>query len=194
MRDLKIRFTDFIAILQHLDSGFLSDVERVAELLTSHAASGGTVLVFGNGGSAADASHFAAEFVGRFLKERRALPAISLSAESSSITALGNDYGYEHVFERQVEAFGKPGDVAIGITTSGRSLNVLKALAAARARGLATVALTGAAGLAGANESTDRAVPAADIVLAVPSTITYEIQEVHMMVLHSLCEIVEASL
>jgi D-sedoheptulose 7-phosphate isomerase len=144
--------------------------------------SGGTLLVFGNGGSAADASHFAAEFVGRYLKERRALPAIALASETASITAIANDYGFEQIFSRQIEAFGSPGDLAIGISTSGRSPNVLRGLAVARARGLRTVAFTGAAGLLE---------PVADIVIAVPSTRTYEIQEVHKVLLHSVCEAVE---
>lgn len=152
---------------------------RIAECVQG----GGKVLVFGNGGSAADAQHFAGELVGRYLRDRPALSALALTTDPSVMTALGNDLGYEAVFRRQVEAHGRPGDVAIGISTSGRSPNVLAALEAARARGMATVGLTGGGG--------GRLRGLVDHLIDVPSTETPRIQEVHGMVVHLLCEVVE---
>lgn len=161
-------------------------VVRAALAVAEAIARGGKVLVFGNGGSAADAQHFAAELVGRFLGERRALPAIALTTDASVVTSVANDYGYEHVFARQVEALGRPGDIAFGISTSGRSPNVIAAFAAARARGLTTVALTGAdGGQAGAM---------ADIHVNVPDPATPRVQEVHCTLLHVVCEILEGHL
>ena len=152
---------------------------RIAERL----AAGARVLAFGNGGSAADAQHLAGELVGRFRRDRPALDALALTTDTSVLTALGNDLGYEAVFRRQVEAHGRAGDVAIGITTSGRSRNVLEALRAARARGLLTVGLTGGGG------GTVREL--VDHVIDVPHQDTARIQEVHGMVIHVLCQIVE---
>ena len=144
---------------------------------------GGKVLLFGNGGSAADAQHVAAEFVGRFERERRALAAIALSTDTSVVTAIGNDYGFDRIFARQVEALGRPGDVAIGISTSGRSPNVVAGLEAARRLGLKTVALTGRdGGAVGA---------AAAIHINVPSGSTARAQEVHRTLLHVICDLVE---
>jgi D-sedoheptulose 7-phosphate isomerase len=144
---------------------------------------GGRVLAFGNGGSAADAQHLAGELVGHFRKQRPGLAALALSTDPSVLTAIANDMGYESVFRRQVEAQGRPGDVALGITTSGRSPNVVAGLQAARDRGLVTVGLTGNGGgtLGGLVHH----------LLAVPHTDTQRIQEVHGMVVHVLCEIVE---
>jgi len=141
------------------------------------------VLLFGNGGSAADAQHLAAEFVGRFQRERRALAAIALTADTSVLTAIGNDYTFDRVFARQVEALGKRGDVAFGISTSGRSPNIVAALETARARGLQTIALTGRDGGAVGR--------AAAIHINVPSDATARVQEVHRTVLHIICDIVE---
>ena len=146
---------------------------------------GRKVLVFGNGGSAADAQHFVAELVGRYLVERQAWPAIALSTDTSILTALGNDYGFDRVFARQVEAHGQAGDVALGITTSGRSPNVLRALETANERGLITIALTGRGGDAGR---------LATIHLGVDDDRTPRIQEVHITMLHILCELVEEEL
>jgi len=157
-----------------------------AEAMIASLRRGGRILACGNGGSAADAEHFAAELVGRFEQERRALAAIALTADASVVTAIGNDYGFARVFARQVEALGNPGDVLLGITTSGGSPNVLEAIAAARAGGLTTVALTGRdGGAAGA---------AADIHVNVPGTRTARVQEVHRTLLHAMCEIVEREL
>jgi D-sedoheptulose 7-phosphate isomerase len=139
---------------------------------------GGKVICFGNGGSATQASHLAGELVGRFRARRRPLPAISLASDAATLTCIGNDFGYSEVFDRQMAAFAQPGDVAIGLTTSGKSENVVNALLVARAKGAVTIALTGSAGLLGAE---------ADHLLAVPSTNTAYIQEVHLMVLHTWC-------
>jgi D-sedoheptulose 7-phosphate isomerase len=148
--------------------------------------SGHRVLVFGNGGSAADAQHVAAEFVGRFQRERRALAAVALTTDPSILTAIGNDYAYDRVFARQIEALGESGDIAFGITTSGSSANVIEAFRIAKARGLTTVALTGRDG--------GEAGRAADIHVNVPDDSTARAQEVHRTLLHAICEIVEAGL
>jgi D-sedoheptulose 7-phosphate isomerase len=160
------------------------EVVAAATLIAWALAAGGKVLVFGNGGSAADAQHFVAELVGRYEagRVRRALPALALSSDPSVLTALANDLGFTQVFARQVEAFGRPGDVALGLTTSGTSANVLAGLETARRLGLGTIAFTGrAAGLS---------MPA-DVHVAVPADRTPRVQEVHGTLLHILCELVE---
>ena len=158
-------------------------VVAAAELLKTAFAKGGQLLVFGNGGSALDAQHFAAELVGRFSRERRALAAIALSTDTSIITSVANDYSYDKVFTRQIEALGRRGDVAWGISTSGASRNVLEALQFAKSRGLSTIALTGRdGGSIGA---------AADLHLNVPHQVTARIQEVHRTLIHAVCELVE---
>jgi D-sedoheptulose 7-phosphate isomerase len=155
---------------------------RAVEAITA-AVQQGKVLAFGNRGSAADAQHFAAELVGRYLRERRALPAIALTVDTSILTSVGNDYGFDHVFARQVEALGAPGDVALGISTSGRSPNIVAALQTARDRGLVTIALTG-----GDGGPVGRA---AGIHINVPDRATPRVQEVHRTLLHVICEMVE---
>ncbi len=147
---------------------------------------GGLMMLCGNGGSAADAQHIAAEFTVRFVRDRRALRALALATDCSSITASGNDLGFDQVFSRQVDAHGRPGDLLIGISTSGNSPNVLAAFDAARAGGIRTVALTGAGG--------GRAAERADLVLAVPSGITARVQEMHILIGHALCGAVEREL
>jgi D-sedoheptulose 7-phosphate isomerase len=169
-----------------LEPALIDSVVRAAEALADALRGGGKVLAFGNGGSAADATHLAAELVGRFLLERDGLPALSLSDNASALTAISNDFGYERVFARQVEALGRPGDVAVGISTSGRSPNVLAGLAAAREGGLATVALTGGDG--------GEMRQAAGVCIVVPSGDTPRIQEAHTLVAHLLCELVERAL
>jgi D-sedoheptulose 7-phosphate isomerase len=161
-------------------------VAAVAAMLQSAFANDRKVLMFGNGGSALDAQHFAAELVGRFARERRALPAISLTTDTSILTSVANDYAYERVFARQVEALGRAGDVAVGISTSGASANVLAALQTAKARGMTTVAFTGRDGGAiGA---------AVDVHVNVPHAVTARIQEVHRSLIHAVCELVERDL
>lgn len=162
------------------------DVARVAALLAETLRAGRKVLVLGNGGSAADAQHFAGELVGRFRIERAPLPVLALTTDSSVLTAIGNDYEYAEVFARQVRAFARPGDLVVGISTSGGSENVVQALAAARAVGARTVALTGAGG--------GRLAGLADELLAVPSCDTPRVQEAHITIIHLLCELAEAAL
>ncbi len=164
----------------------LEAVARLARAVARSLREGGTIWLFGNGGSAADAQHLAAELVGRFLQERRALPAVALTVNSSVITAVANDYGFDQVFARQLEALGRPGDVALGISTSGRSANVVEGLRTAARAGLVTAALTGGDGGA------LRDVAAECIV--VPASDTPRIQECHLLVGHVLCELVEEEL
>lgn len=141
-------------------------------------ASGHKALTFGNGGSSAEASHLAEELVGKFRKARRPFPAISLSSDAATATCISNDFGYEALFERQIEAFVRPGDVAVAFTTSGKSANVIRGLAAAKSRGAVTIALTGSAGVEGIE---------ADHVLAVPSDDSALVQEVHLILIHLFC-------
>jgi D-sedoheptulose 7-phosphate isomerase len=159
-------------------------IVAAAQLMRRALDAGRTVLVFGNGGSATDAQHFAAELVGRFMRERRGLPVIALTADSAIVTAVANDFGYEHLFSRQVEALGRAGDVAMGITTSGTSSNVNRGLAKARSLGLKTIGLTGRDG-----GETARLV---DVHVNVPGVTSAQVQEVHRTVLHVMCELIEA--
>jgi D-sedoheptulose 7-phosphate isomerase len=154
-----------------------------AMMLTECLESGGKLLFFGNGGSAADAQHLAAEFVGRFVKERRALPAIAFNTDTSILTAVGNDYGFDRVFSRQMEAFGQPGDVAIGITTSGNSPNVLLAFKEAAQLGVKTIGLAGKDG--------GQLARCVDLPIVVPASNTARIQECHIAIGHLFCELVE---
>ena len=147
---------------------------------------GGKLLFFGNGGSAADAQHLAAEFVGRFVRERAALPAIALTTNSSILTAVGNDYGFDQIFARQVQALGRPGDVAIAISTSGNSPNIIEGVKTARKGYLKTIGLSGKDGGLLAAE--------ADVVITIASTSTARIQECHITIGHLLCELTEEAL
>jgi D-sedoheptulose 7-phosphate isomerase len=181
------RIADSAAVLERLrDPLHVAAVVEAAETITDALRAGGKLLLFGNGGSAADAQHIAAEFLGRFLLERAALPAVSLSDNTSSLTAIGNDYAFDDVFARQVAGLGAPGDVVIAISTSGNSANVLAGVAEARARGMRTIGLTGEPGgaLAGA----------VDHCIAVPADATPRIQEAHIVVAHLICELVERDL
>jgi len=177
---------DAIALHERVRAAGLETAAAAAAAITASLRQDGKVLVFGNGGSAADAQHMAAELVGRFARERRGYAAIALTTDASVVTSLSNDYGYDRVFERQIEALGRPGDVAIGITTSGGSANVVRALEAARGRKLTTIALTGRDG--GAAGRT------ADLHINVPSESTPRVQEVHMTLLHIICDLVEREL
>ena len=174
---------DTIALHERVKQADPRPVTNAAAAIIESLRQGGRLLTFGNGGSAADAQHVAAELVGRFLRERPGLAAIALTTDTSVLTSIGNDYAFEHVFARQVEALGRDGDVAFGISTSGRSPNVIAAFDAARARGLRTIALTGGDGGAMAT--------IVDIHINVPSDSTARVQEVHRTLLHVICDLVE---
>ncbi len=163
-----------------------AQVEKLTEAVLACLQKGGKILVFGNGGSAALATHFSGELVGRFLRDRRPLPAISLTCDVSAMTAIANDYGYSEVFARQIEALGAPGDLALGLTTSGESPNVVTVLMRASAMGLMTAVLSGGTG--------GPAAEAADLAVIVPATDTDFIQETHEAALHYLCHRVDAAL
>jgi D-sedoheptulose 7-phosphate isomerase len=160
-------------------------VQQAIDLLVERLSAGNKLLVCGNGGSAADAMHICTELVGRFLKDRRPLPAIALNADSVNLTALANDFGYESVFSRQVQALAVAGDVVWGISTSGISRNVVEALRSARALGAWTIGMTGEGGGAVAEHC--------DVLLAAPVSATPRIQEVHLVTYHVICEAVEAA-
>jgi D-sedoheptulose 7-phosphate isomerase len=165
---------------------YLKRIGEATAALVSAFGNGKKLLVYGNGGSASDAQHICGELVGRFLKERRGLPALALSANQSVLTAWGNDYSFETVFERQVQALGHPGDVAWGISTSGNSLNVIRGHRIAREMGLTTIGLTGLGG--------GQLAPWCDILLAAPVRETPRIQEVHLVTYHAICAAVEERL
>jgi D-sedoheptulose 7-phosphate isomerase len=169
-----------------LDAAWRELVAQAALQIVKSLRAGGKALFFGNGGSAADAQHLAAEFTGRYLKERRALPALALHGNSSAVTAIGNDYGFDLIFARQMEALGKEGDVAFGISTSGNSRNVLRALEVAKSKSIYTIALTGGNGGAMKN--------LADCAICIPSEETPRIQECHILTGHIICEIAEEML
>lgn len=168
------------------DEGFRQSVIDGANLCLAALRGGNKVLLAGNGGSAADAQHIAGEFISRFLFDRPALPAIALTVDSSVLTAIGNDYGYEHVFSRQVLGLGTAGDVFIGISTSGRSPNIVRAIDAARSKGLKVIVFTGSKG-------TDMAA-AADVAIVAASPDTPHIQQVHIIAGHAICAAVEAAM
>jgi D-sedoheptulose 7-phosphate isomerase len=159
------------------------EIAQAANLILARLQAGGKLIAFGNGGSAADAQHLAADFVGRYRAERQAFAAISLTTDTSALTAIGNDFGFEAIFARQLEALGKPGDVAVAISTSGNSPNVLRALESARKLGMATIGLSGKTG------GKMRAL--VDICLCAPSDMTPRIQETHILIIHILSGIVE---
>ena len=174
-----------IAVKQRL-LGHTEICAEVAERLIRAFRSGNKLLLFGNGGSAADAQHIAAELVGRYYLDRPALPAQALTVDTSSLTAIGNDYAYDQIFSRQIEAFGRAGDVAIGISTSGNSRNVIEALRAAKRKGIVTVGMTGEIG--------GQLKAEVDYCICIPSRDTPRIQEAHILIGHILCELVEQAL
>lgn len=190
MMSIDKKITDYFArhtqVVETAALQLAPQLARCAELLATALASGRKILIAGNGGSAADAQHFAAELVGRFLLERRGLPAIALTTDSSILTAVANDYGFEQVFARQVEALASPGDVVIGISTSGNSANILAAIAVARQRGCTTIGLLGRDGGAIA--------AGVDLSLIVGCNETPHIQEMHVTIIHLLCKLLEAQL
>lgn len=158
-------------------------IGHAGQLLAECIASGGKILCLGNGGSAADAQHFAAELTGRFVRDRRALPAIALTTDTSALTSIANDYGFEQIFARQVEALGQPGDCLIAISTSGNSPNVMKALESARRRQMRCIGLSGETG--GAMKDS------CDLCLLVPHKTTAYIQETHIAILHAWCAMID---
>jgi D-sedoheptulose 7-phosphate isomerase len=177
-----------IAVKQEIlqDAELVASVAEVSKLIVDALQQGKKVLLYGNGGSAADAQHIAAEFVGRFAFDRPALPALALSVNTSCVTAIGNDYGFDLVFSRQIEALGQRGDVAIGISTSGNSANVLHAMSTSKRLGLRTIALTGCTGGKLKNE--------AELCLCAPSSETPRIQECHILMGHIISELVEQTI
>jgi len=175
-----------IAVHERLRDENLQPIADVAAAILAASRNGHKVLVFGNGGSAADAQHLAVDLVGRFQRERRPVAVLALTTDTTLLTAIANDYAFDRVFVRQIEALATPGDLAFGISTSGRSANVVEGLRAARARGLTTIAMTGRdGGPAGA---------LADIHINVPDPSTARIQEAHRTVIHAICELVEREL
>lgn len=177
------RFAATTAVLNRFGRDDFSRIARAADLIAQSLERGGKVLTAGNGGSAAEAQHLAGELVGRYLRDRRALPAVALTADTAILTAVGNDFSFASIFARQVEALGTPGDVFVGLTTSGRSANIVRAAEAARERGLTVIALVGAqaADLEGR----------VDLAVTVPSTETPLIQEAHLVIVHLICALVE---
>ena len=178
-----------VVLRQRLADECVTDLLAAVDLVAAAMGSGGKLMICGNGGSAADSQHLAAEFVGQLSKEnrRRGLPALALTTDTSAITATANDFGYEQIFSRQVEALGRPGDVLLGITTSGGSKNVMLAMRGARAQGISVIALCGQGGPIVELEL-------ADVAICVPSTDTQLIQEAHLTLEHLLCELVEQAL
>lgn len=165
---------------------YLAAIPAAVDAIAGAFEAGGKLLVFGNGGSCTHAEHICGELVGRFLRERRGLPAIALASSPAVLTALGNDYGFEAVFERQIQAFGKEGDVAWGISTSGDSANVVRGLSCAKEMGLKTIGLTGCGG--------GKSAQWCDVLMAVPLAQTPRIQEVHLVTYHIICGAIEARL
>jgi len=178
-------FQESIRVKQEALKTCLPAIKQTAELMVKTLQNQNKILIFGNGGSAADAQHIVGELVGRFLKERKALPAIALSTNTSVVTSIANDYSFAKVFARQIEALGKPGDLALGISTSGNSANVIEGIKKAEELGLKTVGLTGGAG----GELKD----IVDIAIWVPADKISHIQEVHITISHLLCQLVEES-
>ena len=165
---------------------FKEPITQAADMVRGALLAGRKILICGNGGSASDAQHFAAEIVGRFTRERSAWPALALTTDTSTLTAVANDYGYENIFSRQVEALGRPDDILIGISTSGNSVNVHRAMQKAAAMGMRTIALTGSTGGILAD--------VVDITVKVPSDVTARIQEAHIFILHFWADTAEAAL
>jgi D-sedoheptulose 7-phosphate isomerase len=183
---IRNQLQEHVETIQRVAESMAPDIERCSTLMISALKKGNKLLIMGNGGSAADAQHMAAEFVGRFLLERKALPAIALTTDTSILTAIGNDYGFDEIFKRQVEALARPGDVVIGISTSGHSNNVFHAVMAANEIGCKTIGLLGREGgnIAGI----------VDVNLTVPVQETPRIQEAHVTIIHILCDLVERNL
>jgi D-sedoheptulose 7-phosphate isomerase len=183
--DFRTHFSGHLQAVQASLDTLEASSEGAARAIVDAFENGKKLIAFGNGGSSAEASHFVEELMGRFRKTRRPFPAICLTADSGTVTCISNDFGYEAVFERQVEAFVQKGDIAVALTTSGKSENVVRALRSAKERGAVTIALTGIAGLTGVE---------ADHLIAVPSADSAYIQELHLMLIHVWCEAVDRAL
>jgi D-sedoheptulose 7-phosphate isomerase len=179
-------FEDHILVAENTLKHLAGSVKQVCDIVTACIKEGKKVLIFGNGGSAADAQHIAAEFVGRYVKERRSLPAIALTTDTSALTAISNDYGFEHVFERQVHGLAVEGDVLIGLSTSGNSSNVINALIAGKELGCKTIGMSGNTG----GEMNTYC----DINIVIPSKITARIQEMHILIGHIICGAIDDSI
>jgi D-sedoheptulose 7-phosphate isomerase len=186
INEIHAQLQDHRKVIDLIEQHMIPLIAETGILLSDALNRGHKLLVMGNGGSAADSQHFVAEIVGRFKMERRALPAIALSTDTSILTAVGNDYGFDCVFSRQIEALAAPGDIVVGISTSGNSPNVLKALQEARSRGCRTI------GLLGKDGGAIKAV--CDLALVVPSSDTPRIQEGHATIIHIVCDLVEKAL
>lgn len=190
MKDSRRLIEHFVTESLRVKSEFFQNnatlIADTAEKMAQALRDGRKILLFGNGGSAADAQHIASEFVGRYIPDRIPLPALSLATDSSAMTSLGNDYGYNAVFSRQVQALGNTGDIAIGISTSGNSPNVLEAMDVARTKGLLTIGFTG--------ESGGKMNGRTDVLFRVPSGMTPRIQETHITLGHVLCELIDREL
>ena len=183
---IKNHFQESVATKQRMEGALAPRIAAAAQLMVESLKAGGKILSCGNGGSAGDAQHFAAELVGRFERERVELAAIALTTDSSILTAIANDYSFDDIFSKQVRALGKPGDILYAISTSGNSKNVIAAIRAAQEKGLRIVAMTGRNGgqLAGILKSDD-------VLLNVESQVTARIQEVHLLILHCLCDAID---
>jgi D-sedoheptulose 7-phosphate isomerase len=181
--EITARLEESAALKRRVSELLPAEIERAGQAMVKALRAGGKLIFFGNGGSAADAQHLAAELTGHFVRERAPLAAVALSTDTSALTAIGNDYGFEHVFERQVRALGRRGDLCIAISTSGNSPNVLRAVKAAREIGIAVVGLTGRGGGSLAQIS--------DIPIVIPSDSTARVQECHITIGHILCEYVD---
>ena len=186
INEIKRQLQDHRALIELLEQDLAPAIAEMGSMISAALTKGNKLLVLGNGGSAADSQHFVAEIVGRFKMERKALPAVALSTDTSILTAIGNDYGYERLFARQVKANGVKGDVFIGISTSGNSANIPAALEACREKDIVTVGMTGDAG--------GRMVELCDFCIKVPARETPRIQESHILIRHILCSIVEEAL
>ncbi len=177
---------DSILTKENLLKNQVTNIEMAARSIIKSLRLGGKILIFGNGGSAADSQHMAAELVGRFKKERRALPAIALTVNTSILTAIGNDYGFEAIFSRQISALGRKGDVAIGISTSGNSANIINAVKEAKSLDMGTICLTGGDG--------GKLAKVCDISINVEAKDTPRVQESHITIIHILCDLIEKEL
>lgn len=181
-------FKESVAVKQASEP-LAPQISRAADLMAQALLSDGKILSCGNGGSAADAQHFSGELLGRFERERPGLPAVALTTDSSTITAIANDYQYEDIFAKQVRALGQPGDILLAISTSGNSQNILRAIATAHSRNLRVVALSGRDG-----GSIAQTLNAEDIELRVPAERTCRIQEVHLLIIHCLCDLIDVAI